>query len=81
MSQSGQIKPECRFCALLEASVWTGKQFFRCQVGRFDDKYGRKYFVWSSIWRPGKRVAAVQKDCPYFQLHPQAKQISRRGRL
>jgi hypothetical protein len=25
-------------------------------------------------------VAAVQKDCPNFKLHPQAKQISRRGR-
>jgi hypothetical protein len=79
MLKSVPNQSECRLCALLEASVWKGKTYFRCQAGKFDDQYGRKYFVWQSIWRPNPKVATAQKDCSHFKLYPQVKQISRRG--
>ncbi len=80
MSRSDRVNPECRFCLQLQSSQWQDKEYFRCQAGRFDDKYGQKYFVWDGIWFPNQKVAAAQKGCPCFKLHPQAKHITRRGR-
>ena len=80
MSQVNRGKPECRVCLQLQSSQWQDKEYFRCRKSRYDDKYGKKYFVWGGIWHPNQRVAAAQKGCPCFKLHPQAKQITRRGR-
>jgi len=80
MPQLDRNKKECRFCALLESSIWRDEKCFRCQAGRYDDKYGKQYFVWQGIWRPNKKVAAAQNDCPCFTLHPRVKLINRRGR-
>lgn len=80
MSKSDQVKPQCRFCAILESKKWAGKEYFRCQIGRFDDAWGTQSFVWRGIWRANKKVATAQKDCPCFKVHPHVKLISRRGR-
>ena len=80
MPQVDKSKKECRFCALLGSEIWGSEECFRCQAGRHDDKYGTCSFAWSGIWRPNKTVAAAQKDCPYFRIHPRVKLINRRGR-
>lgn len=79
MSQSNKDKQECRFCAILESNLWGNREYFRCQAGRFDDKYGRRSFVWTGIWRPNKKVKTAQKDCPCFKVHPRVKLINRKG--
>ena len=80
MPRSDQGSPECRFCLQLQSSQWQGREYFQCREGRFDDQYGKKYFVWGGVWQPNQKVAAAQKGCPCFKLHPQAKHITRRGR-
>jgi hypothetical protein len=80
MSESDKGKPECRFCALLQSSIWEGQEYFRCQAERFDDAYGNQAFVWRGVWRPNKKVAAAQMDCPCFKVHPRVKRINRKGR-
>ncbi len=71
-------KPQCRFCNGLKGEKW-----FRCRHGRFDIK-GRsgqipRYFVWNGIWQPNKTVAVAQKDCPFFEVYPQAEFITKGG--
>ena len=80
MPRSDQSDPECRFCLRLQSNQWQDKEYFRCREGRFDDKYGKKYFVWRGIWQPNQKVAATQKGCPCFKPHPQSQHITRRGR-
>jgi hypothetical protein len=80
MPKVDKSKKECRFCSLLGSSLWQGQEYFRCQAGRFDDNYGSRSFVWQGIWRANKKVAAVQKDCPCFQVHPKVENINRSGR-
>ena len=64
MSQAREGKPECRFCFLLESHIFLGKEYFRCQKGRYDDKYGKKYFIWGSIWRPKSESGRRTKGLP-----------------
>jgi len=64
-----EVKQECRFCDELGRHLRQGKEWFRCQHGRFDTVVPR-YFAWSGIRQPNKTVAAAQKDCPYFKVHP-----------
>lgn len=81
MSRSEKGNPECRFCALLESSLWEGDEYFRCQAGRFDDAYGSRAFTWRGVWRPNKKVLSAQMDCLCYKVHPQSGRIKRRGRL
>jgi len=82
-----QFPLECRFCAELRSSRSRGREYFRCRHGRFDveDRYspGRVIpcsFAWSGIWKPSKTVAAAQKGCPYFKLHPQVLMVNKKDR-
>lgn len=80
MPRLGKTQKECRFCALLKEEIWGNQRLFRCQKGRFDDKFGTCSFAWSGVWRPNQTVAAAQKDCPYFQVDSQVKLITRKRR-
>ncbi|MBM3157323.1 MAG: hypothetical protein FJ004_08585 [Chloroflexi bacterium] len=64
-------KKECRFCALLESSIWGDKKYFRCTKGRFDDAWGTQWFTWRGIRKPNKKVALAQENCPYFKSIPE----------
>lgn len=77
---------ECRFCAELTGCKDQGKEWFRCRYGRFDmqDQLapGRmipRYFAWSGVWKPNKTVAAAQKDCPHFEVHPEVIFVGKKG--
>lgn len=80
---------ECRFCNELICGerLKESREYFRCRHGRFDQPEKLRpgqmipvYFAWSGIWRPNKTVAAAQKDCPHFVLHPQVEFITKAGR-
>src|SRR4030042_4318690 len=74
------IEKRCRCCAKLqedkEAETMGFKNYWRCSEGRFDySKMGHGSiipgcFAWSGICRPGKAVAAAQRKCPFFEVHP-----------
>lgn len=84
-----QFPLECRFCALLKEvkHPLPGEEgYYRCSVGRFDVPMPLggtvpQSFAWSGIWRPNKSVAAAQKDCPHFKVHPQVLLVTKKGRL
>jgi len=82
-----QFPLECRFCDELICDERQGREWFRCRHGRFDIEEPLKpgdmiprYFAWSGIWKPNKTVAAAQKGCPYFELHPQVLLIGKNDR-
>lgn len=56
-----EITPQCSQCEHLK-----GPDYWRCQMGRFDQPMARSYFAWSEIKRPNKTVARAQTDCPFF---------------
>lgn len=84
MLDRNHIPKQCRFCGVLEERKLTPPvegMGYRCAAGRFDMPSGpRQWFAWSGIWRANKTVAAAQKDCPNFELHPQVIYISSKGR-
>ena len=82
-----EIKRECRFCAELIYGERQGREWYRCRHARFDlpeklhpGQMIPRYFTWSGIWRPNKTVAAEQKDCPHFKVHPQVVFIAKSSR-
>jgi len=83
-----QFPFECRFCALLEQTKdpLPGEVgHYRCSAGIFDVPVPSggtvpQSFAWSGIWSPNKTVAAAQKDCPHFKLHPQVLLVGKSGR-
>lgn len=73
------VPKDCRNCAKLaedkEAGGMGFKNHWRCIEGRFDAKMpgGSPVpvcYAWSGICRPNKAVAAAQRKCPAFEVHP-----------
>jgi len=72
------IAKECRCCGLIiEGAPWHGRTYFTCTKGRFDgpglSSGAHQWYAWSGIQRPNKRVAAAQKKCPFWEVHPRYK--------
>ena len=71
-------KPECKNCAKLEkdkgAADMGFENYWRCSEGRFDVSLPiggdpvPGCWAWGTICKPGKAVAAAQKDCPVFEV-------------
>lgn len=80
MTISKSIKKRCRFCALLKSEIWSGKESFRCSIGRFNDRYGDVYFAWSGICRTNKAVDKAESDCQHFKVHALSKIINQKGK-
>lgn len=79
--KQGEIKAACYYCDELVVETRQGHDWYRCRHGRFDTKDGTpQYFAWSGIWKPNKTVAAAQKDCPHFEVHPQVEFVTKAGR-
>jgi hypothetical protein len=76
----GLIIPKaCEACAHLvedkEAECIGYKNYWHCAKGRFDTALpdGAPVpgcWAWIGIQRPNKAVAAAQKKCPFFEVHP-----------
>lgn len=74
------IEKRCRCCAKLEedkvAENLGFKNHWRCSEGRFHSKIPDSppgwpgCYAWSGICRPNKAVAAAQRKCPFFEVHP-----------
>lgn len=73
------VSKECRNCAKLAEDKEAGgrgfKNHWRCAEGRFDPKMPDgstvpECYAWSGICRPNKAVAAAQRKCPLFEVHP-----------
>ena len=66
----------CKYCDLVEMDTFSyGKEIFSCSKGRFDGGTGfPRWYVWSGITRPTKRVAEAQKHCPFFEVHRKYKE-------
>lgn len=83
-----ELPRQCRFCALLKEvqhPLLGEEGYYRCSTGRFDFPMPSggtvpQSFAWSGIWRPNKKVAVAQEDCPCFEQHPQAVFISKKYR-
>ena len=70
----------CKNCAHLaedkEAEEMGFKNYWRCTEGRFDFSLPISgppvpgCWAWSTICKPGKAVAAAQRKCPVFEVHP-----------
>jgi hypothetical protein len=73
------IEKRCRNCAKLaedkEAEEMGYKNCWRCLAGRYDHKVPGGdtvpgCYAWGGICRPNKAVAAAQRKCPFFEVHP-----------
>jgi hypothetical protein len=73
------LSKRCKNCAKLELdqeAVTMGfSNHWRCTEGRFDEQLSDKSIIpgcyaWSTICKPGKAVAAAQRKCPSFEVHP-----------
>jgi hypothetical protein len=79
------MEAECRYCANLmphlDPSPYMlddeGIPPWRCPFGRFDLQHEgqpfKRWFAWLVIWFSlDPAIKKAQKDCPRFQVHPQA---------
>jgi hypothetical protein len=70
----------CKYCDLVEMQtlIYRGEAH-TCSKKRFDGPGFPRWYVWSGITRPTKRVAEAQKHCPFFEVHRRFKEQAVKG--